>query len=582
MPAKFVIDTGAVVCVVSSQFFRTIPESRRPLLRTPREPVKLGVANDGLLAVEGVATMKFTAGGRKFEWDMYIAPIVEDGLIGMDFLFANNYELGSRHGLRLNGRGVPTESQLVNIRAARLTLLEDTDIPPQSEQVVGGELGPQQGTIDSEYGLVEHLPYATLGGLLVGRTLVDPAQSNVPVRLLNVSSGPVKLRKGTTVALLHEVEAVGAPVGNSPACMVPMQRVKPAASEWPAPLQELFEKTSKEMDDGQKLRLGQLLDKHVGLFASSSEDLGRTSLVQHGIDTGDARPIRQRPRRPPRAFIDEEDKIIDQQLKAGVIQESTSPWASPLVYVRKKDGTVRPCVDYRRLNDVTRKDAYPLPLIQDCLDSLSGSAIFSTLDLQSGYWQIEVKPEDRPKTAFCTRRGLYEYLVMSFGLCNAPSTFERCMELVLRNLQWEMLLLYLDDIIVLGATFDEHWRRLDEVFTRLEGAGLKLKHKKCELFQPEVSFLGHIVSADGIRPDPAKVQAIKDWCTPQNIADIHAFLGLCSYYRRLIPRFATCAHPLNRLLEAGQTFEWTADCQAAMEDLKGALVSDSGCWLPLR
>ena len=184
-----------------------------------------------------------------FEWDMYIASIVEDGLTGMDFLFANSYELGYRHGLRLNGQGVPTESQLVNIRAARLTLLEDMDIPPQSEWVVGGELGPQQGTINSEYGLVEHLPYATLGGLLVGQTLVDPAQSNVPVRLLNVSSGPVKLRKGTTVALLHEVEAAGAPVGNSPACIVPMQCVKPAASEWLAPLQELFEKTNKVMSD---------------------------------------------------------------------------------------------------------------------------------------------------------------------------------------------------------------------------------------------------------------------------------------------------------------------------------------------
>lgn len=165
----------------------------------------------------------------------------------------------------------------------------------------------------------------------------------------------------------------------------------------------------------------------------------------------------------------------------------------------KKDGTTRPCVDYRKVNDVTRKDAYPLPRVDDCLDSLSKSKLFSTLDLQSGYWQVEVKEEDRAKTAFVTRNGLYEYIVMPFGMSNSPSTFERCMELILRGLQWKTLLVYLDDIIVMGATFTEHLERLDEVFTRLKQAGLKLKAKKCELLQEEVLFLGHIVSAEGLR-----------------------------------------------------------------------------------
>ena len=344
-------------------------------------------------------------------------------------------------------------------------------------------------------------------------------------------------------------------------------------SDWCDDLKALYGRSLKNMDSKNVGKIKQLLQKHVETFAKSPDDYGRTKIIQHTIDTGDARPVRQPPRRPPKAFEHEEEEIIERQLKAGIITESTSPWASPLVFVRKRDGTTRVCVDYRKVNQLTSFCAFPLPRVSDCLDCLHGAKLFSTLDLQAGYWQIEIKPEDRPKSAFISRRGLFEYVTMPFGLCNAPSTFERCIELIMKGLQWKTLLIYLDDLIIFSSTFEEHIERLDEVLTRLSKAGLKLKPSKCELFQEKVIFLGHLVTPAGVEPDPEKVEAVRDWPVPKNVTGVRAFIGLCSYYRRFICGFAHIAGPLHRLLEAGRTFEWTAECQIAFDTLKSVLIS---------
>ena len=224
-------------------------------------------------------------------------------------------------------------------------------------------------------------------------------------------------------------------------------------------------------------------------------------------------PLCQAYRHTPKAFEGEEGRYLQEQLEAGIVVPSSLSWASPVVLVRKKDGSVHFCIDYRRLNEVTVKDAYPLPRIDMVLDCLSTARLFSTLDLQSGYWQLEMDPKDRSKMAFITKYGFYEYSKLPFGLCNAPSTFQRCMELVFLGLKWKTILIYLDDIIIFTSDFQEHLSHLEEVLEHLREAGLKLKPSKCDLLKKEVLFLGHVVSSAGIQPNPELIETVEKWDT---------------------------------------------------------------------
>ncbi|XP_063054507.1 uncharacterized protein LOC134448779 [Engraulis encrasicolus] len=267
-------------------------------------------------------------------------------------------------------------------------------------------------------------------------------------------------------------------------------------------------------------------------------------------------------------------------LEGGIIRESSSPWAAPIVLVQKKNGSWRFCVDYRRLNSVTKKDAFPLPRIEDSLTTLSQAAWYSTLDLASGYWQVRVEEPDREKTAFTTPFGLFEWDRMPFGLCNAPATFQRLMQRCLSGQMVESTLVYLDDIIVFSPDFSTHLRHLEGVFQAMERYGLKLRPEKCQLLRQEVKFLGHRVSHQGVSPDPDKVSAVQEWQTPRTVRQVRSFLGFVGYYRRFIKDFSKIAKPLNALLgDAGRprgrgspSVAWSPDCDSAFQRLKAELL----------
>ncbi|GBG92468.1 hypothetical protein CBR_g55547 [Chara braunii] len=271
--------------------------------------------------------------------------------------------------------------------------------------------------------------------------------------------------------------------------------------------------------------------------------------------------------------LEELRRQIDDMIDCGWIRPSESEFGAPVLFVPKKGGKLQMCIDYRGLNRITRKNAYPLPRIDDLLDAVGGCKVFSKITLKSGYHQIEVDPSDQHKTAFKTRDGLYEFIVMPFGLTNAPATFQCLMDKVLRHQLNKFVVVYLDDILIFSKSMDEHVKHLEEVLQVLKDAQLHLNLEKSEFARDSVSYLGHRLSANGLEPEATKVEVIQNWPQPANVRELRSFLGLASYYRKFVPRFSTIAHPLSRLTSKNVTYAWCEKCESAFQALKEALVS---------
>lgn len=400
---------------------------------------------------------------------------------------------------------VPQSNESLTVHAKATIIL-----PPLSESVI--PVYPKMPLPAGSTGLVEPNTKLAERYHICGATqLVSLSEDNTfPVRVLNPTNKPVTIYRCSTMGMFTPSN------GSMSAIMTPDVQSSSTKSSTPSQTVPL-DLSDTALTEPQQAQLKSLIAEYRDIFALSPEELGRTGLVRHRIDTGDHQPIRQRPYRvseTQRGIIEEH---VTDMLNRGIIQPSVSPWSSPIILVKKKDGTDRFVVDFRRLNSVTRKDSYPLPRIDDALDALNGTKFFSCMDLMSGYWQVEMEPESREHTAFITYGGLYKFLVVPFGLTGAPSTYQRLMECVLRNLTYKICLIYLDDILVYSKTFQDHLGHLRQVFDRLRHANLKLKPSKCKFACPKVKYLGHVVSPEGIAPDDDKISAVRDFPRPHNV-----------------------------------------------------------------
>ncbi|KAL4020885.1 hypothetical protein IC575_019672 [Cucumis melo] len=255
---------------------------------------------------------------------------------------------------------------------------------------------------------------------------------------------------------------------------------------------------------------------------------------------------------------------LQELLDKGFIRPSVSPWGAPVLFVKKKDGSMRLCIDYRELNKVTVKNRYPLPRIDDLFDQLQGATVSSKIDLRLGYHQLRIKDGDVPKTAFRSRYGHYEFIVMSFGLTNAPAVFMDLMNRVFREFLDTFVIVFIDDILIYSKTEAEHEEHLRIVLQTLRDNKLYAKFSKCEFWLKQVSFLGHVVSKAGVSVDPAKIEAVTGWTRPSTVSEVRSFLGLAGYYRRFVENFSRIATPLTQLTRKGAPFVWSKTCEDAL------------------
>ena len=407
----------------------------------------------------------------------------------------------------------------------------------------------------------------------------------ITVTVRNVSVHTVTLKRGMPIAHIFPVEVVSSN---------PSSKESSSGGQWTT---ESFNFGDSPVSQKWRNRLTQKMLDRSDVFSRHEFDVGCARSTQHQIRLTEDKPFRERSRRLAPADIEDVRQHLANLKDAGIISESRSPYASPIVVVRKKNGQVRMCVDYRTLNRRTTPDQYTVPRIEDALACLNGSKWFSVLDLRSGYYQVPLCDQDKEKTAFICPVGFYQFERMPQGISGAPATFQRIMERTVGDMNLLEVLVYLDDLIIFGKTLEEHEERLLKVLDRLKDEGLKLSLDKCKFCQTSVSYVGHIVSQDGVSTDPSKIEAVSSWPRPCNVTELRSFLGFCGYYRRFVKDFSLVSFPLNQLLQGcltgkmvGKTAKmkpvekvyykpselfgdrWDERCEAAFEELKARLT----------
>jgi hypothetical protein len=477
-------------------------------------------------------------------------PIVGDGILGNPFLKANKII-------------IDMEKEELSTRNENSTV-----IPPRSELIIPVHVDTNES---SAHNILIHAQELEKN-ILCGNVLNIIKNQQVLISVMNPTEEPQEILTPKLTDLSHEVfDTIS---------MNNMRTVE-GYNNTGNRIQILKDSLRCDhMNNEERTKIQELCSEYADIFFLEGDTINCTKAVQHEIKIpSGTQPIYQKPYRLPYAQKKEINEQVKQLEQNKIIVPSESPWNAPLLIVPKKmDATgskkYRVVVDFRKLNNITIGDAFPMPDITSILDQLGKAKYFSCLDLASGYHQIEIDPKDMEKTAFSTSEGHYEFKRMCFGLKGAPATFQRLMNRVLNGINGSRAFVYLDDIIVIGATLEEHTTRLREVFERLRQYNLQLQPPKCEFLRKEVNYLGHVITEKGVKPDPKKIECIINYPVPDNTKKIKSFLGLIGYYRKFIKDFSKKAKPLTNLLKQNQPFIWSDSCQDSFLFFKNILTNE--------
>ena len=482
LSVNLLVDTGSATSLLSVETFKKIQGADSSLRPTD---ARLSTASGKPMDVSGEADIRLRIGGIVYPRTVVVADLGGmEGIRGLDFLEDNQalFDVATGYIQTVEGQVILHRGDLGD--RVSLCIARDIVVPPNCEYCVSGFIENKKNRSHergSAWIMEPSDKFQEENRLILARSLIDAGRQEIPLMVLNTASQEVRLRKGMVVGdiqpVVHVIDNISAKAsaGKVHICSTGLGLdggfgdPKSRSIVVPNHLEDMVTEASADLDMNQRSKLERLVCSYANVFALPEGQLGCNDRIRHTIDTGDARPIRQ----VPRWLAPSQREIAEKEINK----------MHHIILVAKKDGTTRFCVDYRKLNNVTRKDAYPLPRIDETLDTLSGAQWFSTLDMASGYYQIGMDDRDKCKTAFTTHMGLYQFWVMSFGLCGAPATFESVMELVLRGLRWERCLVYLDDVIVFGKMFEQALENLEVLFSRFQTANLKLKPKKVSFVQ---------------------------------------------------------------------------------------------------
>ena len=615
----FLIDTGANVSMLPYDWYMAIPEGERPELA--QSPLEVLAGNQSKFNIMGVARFDLRIKDMEYPCLMHVSPDETSGVLGMDFMTHHRVIVDpAKQKLSINNLPLEVLDQHGQKINNRVTVTQTVHLKPNERYVVSGHIAGRND-LEERTMVIEGVQSLVFRhGVMAARVIAKAHHGFVPMEVRNVTDEIQTLHKGTVIGVAFQATEMKPWIDPKPTERVtaesPADTVGPTVhtdeptvgTEQPAVhtagtatvhrvttrsqtaaadlspdslpehMRELYTKHRDGMTPEDQRAYKDLLMKYSDIFARSKTDLGRTDLVKHHIETGDEAPFKHKPRRLPQTKFEEMKRQVEALHAQGVIRPSTSNWGSNVLLVKKKDGSWRMCVDYRELNAKTKNiDPYVLPRVDDTLDALSGAKMFCTLDLIAGYHQVELSEESKAKTAFIAPRlnpSQWEYNMLPFGVLGGPATFQRLIDLLLLGLEYKIALAYLDDIIVFGKDHRECIERLELVFERLKTAGLKLKPSKCVLFAPETGFLGHVITADGVKCDPEKVKAVRSWARPTTARQVQVFLGTVNYYNRFIKGYAEIARPLYAASNRKKRFAWDDDCEKAFNTLREALTSD--------
>ena len=568
------LDTGADISLISEKTFKILDRKFcSPIVRDSK--IKLASVTGEPLKVLGNSHIKFKFGNKHLSFDFVVVKKLGKSLIlGSDFL--TNFDVR----WDFQQRTVAIGGTIVTLKDKRnepsINLVHSSEmcfVPPLTSTVVPCTLS---GRAKGEF-LLSPLDncsfFVDQPGLLATSTLVATNNKQaIGLLVKNDTNKLFSIRKNQIIATAEpfvnteRVETIETNQESLPDN--PSTHAKP---EGEVSAVQMTSIPTDHIPSSHRKSFEALLENNLDLFAENDLELGKMNIVKMSIDTGDHPPIKQRPYKIPFSQRPQVDKALDDMLEAGIIQPSQSPWSSPLVIIPKKDGTKRMCVDYRKLNNITRKNSYPLPDIAEILSSFRNAKVFSTIDLKSGYWQMEMEEKDKDKTAMVVNNRLFSFNRLPFGLCGAPSAFQNAMNIVLKPFLGRFAYVFLDDIIVYSSSLEEHLEHLKKVFDKLREANLRLKPSKCKFVVPQVEFLGHVISAKGITPNADKVQVIRGLKTPSTVREVRSFLGMASYYRKFIHHFSEIAGPLIHLTRKHARFKWSEECEKAFQELKARL-----------